>query len=72
MGAGEKHAPRTPLAVASPQQFIGGRQWYLVAQEKFTEPPLTASGPQGQPGTAILVLPCFLIWWSSGKDPDPS
>ena len=61
---------RTPFAVASPQQFISVRQRYLVAQEKFICKTniwigLTALGPQGRLGTALLVLPCFLIWWSS-------
>ena len=63
---------KSMLAVASSQQFVSRRQRYLVAEEKFTEPPLTAIGPQGWPGTAILVLPRFLVWWSLGKDPDPS
>ena len=67
MGRSEKHAPRTPLAVESSQQFVSRRQRYLVA-----EPPLAAIGPQGRPGTATLVLPHFLVWWSPGKDPDPS
>ena len=56
----------------SSQQFVIRRQWYLVAQEKFTEPPLTAIGPQGRPGTALLVVPRFIVWWSPGKDADPS
>ena len=43
-----------------------------MAQEKFTEPTSTAIGPQGRSRTAILVLPCFLIWWPSGQDPNPS
>ena len=46
MGGGEKHAPRTPLTVASSQQFVSRRQRYLVAQEKFTERPLTAIVPK--------------------------
>ena len=71
MGRGEKHAPRTPITVASSQQLVGRRQRYLVAQEKFPEPPLTAIGPQGRPGTALLVLPRFIIWGSPGKDADP-
>ena len=66
------YAPRTPFAVASPQQFVSRQQRYLVVQENFTEPPLRAIGPQGRPGTVILVLPHFLTWWSPGKDPDPS
>ena len=70
MGGGEKHAPRTPLNVASSQQFVSRRQRYLVAQEKFTECPLTAIGPQSRPGTALLVLPRFIVWWSPGKDGD--
>ena len=69
MGGGEKHAPRTH--VASSQQFVSRRQRYLVAQEKFTEPPLTAIGHQGRPGTALLVLPRFIVWWSPRKDADP-
>ena len=40
------------------------------AEVKSMLPELTAMD-QGRSGTAILVLPCFLIWWSSGKDPDP-
>ena len=72
MGEGEKHAPRTPLTVASLQQFVSGRQRYLVVQEKFTQRPLTAIGPQSRPGTALLVLPRFIVWWSPGKDADLS
>ena len=25
--------------------------------------PLTTIGPQGRPGTALLVLPRFIVWW---------
>ena len=70
MGRGEKHAPRTPLAMASSQQFVSRRQRYFVAQEKFTERPLTAIGPQSRPGTALLIVPHFIVWWSPGKNAD--
>ena len=70
MGRGEKHDPRTPLTVASSQQFVSRRQRCLVAQEKFTERPLAATGPQSRPGIALLVLPRFIVWWSPGKDAD--
>ena len=55
---------------ASSQQFVSRRQRHLVAQKKFTERPLTAIGPQSRPGTALLVLPRFIVWWSPGKDAD--
>ena len=66
MGGGEEYAPRTPLAVASPQQLISGRQRYLVAQEKFAEPPLTAIGPQRPAGNSyscLTMLPYLVVIW---------
>ena len=65
-----RQSPRTPLTVASSQQFVSRRQRYLVAQKKFTEHPLTTTGPQSRLGTALLVLPRFIVWWSPGKDAD--
>ena len=41
-----------------------------MAQEKFTERPLTAISPQSRPGTALLILPHFIVWWSPGTNPD--
>ena len=43
----------------------------LWRKRSSQSPLLAAIGPQGRPGTALLVLPRFIVWWSPGKDADP-
>ena len=70
MGGSEEYAARITLALASPQQFVRGRQRYIMAKKKLTERPFTVIGPKGWQRTTFLVLSCIFIRRSFGTDAD--
>ena len=70
MGGSEEYAARIALTLASPQQFISGRQWHIVAKEKLTERPVAIVGSEGWQRTSFPVISCIFIRRSFGTDAD--
>ena len=68
MGGSKEYAARIALTLASPQQFISGRQWHIVAKKKLTERPVAVVGSEGWQRTSFPVVSCIFIQRSFGTD----
>ena len=72
LGGSKEYAAGTALTLASPQQFVCGRQWHVVAKKKLPERPVTVVGPEGWQRMTFPVLSCIVIRRSFGTDADAS
>ena len=70
MGGSKEYAARIALTLASPQQFINGRQWHIVAKKKLTLRPVAVVGSEGWQRRSFPVVSCIFIRRSFGTDAD--